>query len=73
MSVPNLKAPKGETFWVLYFNSKKVPVFGITSKISSREYYYLYEISGDGELKKLGRSKSPNELEEKYNVRQGMK
>lgn len=39
----------------------------LTSKITSRDFYYLYEVV-DGKLKKLGRGKNPLELEEKFDV-----
>ena len=42
-------------------------MFIITSKESSRDYYFLYELV-DGSFKKLGRARSPKELEEKYDV-----
>ena len=58
--------PKGETIWVSYYNNKGDLIFVITSK-TTRDYYYLYEVVNN-ELKKLGRSKTPTELEEKYNI-----
>lgn len=42
-------------------------MFIITSKESSRDYYFLYELV-DGPFKKLGRARSPKELEEKFEV-----
>ena len=38
----------------------------MTSK-EARDYYFLYELV-DGKLKKLGKARSPKELEEKFDV-----
>lgn len=65
MSEP--KYPKGERVWVGIYNKDHEPMFIITSKESSRDYYFLYELIG-GSFKKLGRARSPKELEEKYDV-----
>ena len=57
--------PKNEMIWVVYHkSSKEPPVAFITSK-ESREYYYAYRVVGDA-YKKVGRARSPVELEEKY-------
>lgn len=61
------KYPKGERVWVGIYNKGHELMFIITSKESSRDYYYLYELTG-GVLKKLGRARSPKELEEKFEV-----
>lgn len=60
------KYPKSERVWVGYYNQAHELKFIITSK-ESRDFYYLYELV-DGEFRKLGRSKSPKELEEKFEV-----
>lgn len=60
------KYPKGERVWVGYYNQAHELNFIITSR-ETRDYYFLYELV-DGEFRKLGRSKSPKELEEKYDV-----
>lgn len=65
MSEP--KYPKGEQIWVAYYTSGRELLFILTSKETSREYYFLYELL-DGAFKKLGRSRSPRELEEKFDV-----
>ena len=62
-----LKYPKGERVWVGIYNKDHELMFIITSKESSRDYYFLYELV-DGSFKKLGRARSPKELEEKYDV-----
>lgn len=64
----NIKFPKGEVVWVRYCDTKGNPVFVITSK-ESRDYYYLYEVNEDGSLKKLGKAKTPTELESKFGVK----
>ena len=66
-----IKYPKGETVWVSYCNSQKETVCILTSK-PSRDFYYLYEVLSSGELKKLGKSRSPTELEEKFDVKARM-
>lgn len=68
----NIKYPKGETVWVSYQNIKGEPVCILTSK-PTRDYYFLYEVLSDGTLNKLGKARSPIELEEKFNVRQRMR
>ena len=67
----NLKYPKGEIVWTGYYNKKDQLLFILTSK-PQRDYYYLYEVTDDG-FKKLGRSKNPKELEEKFKVHETMK
>ena len=63
----SLKYPKGERVWVGYYNTKHELLFILTSKESSREYFFLYELI-DGAFKKLGRARSPKELESKFDV-----
>lgn len=53
--------------WTTYYSSGD-PVFVITSR-PARDYYFLYEYIASGNLKKLGKAKSPTELEEKYKIR----
>lgn len=65
------KYPKGEIVWTGYYNRKDELLFILTSK-PQREYYYLYKVSDDGFVK-LGRSKNPKELEEKFEVDKVMK
>ena len=66
-----LKYPKGERIWVGYYNAKQKLLFILTSKKDNREWYFLYEVSGN-EFKKLGKSKNPKELEEKFHVSERM-
>lgn len=54
--------PKNEIIWVKHINGDDV--YYITSK-ATRECYYIYQIKG-GKAVKLGQSKSPLTLEEKY-------
>lgn len=61
------KYPKGERVWVGLYNQSHELKFIITSKESSRDFYFLYELV-DGEFRKLGKSRSPKELEEKFEV-----
>ena len=68
----NIKYPKNETVWVSYQNSKGEPVCILTSK-STRDFYFLYEVLPTGELNKLGKARSPTELEAKFKVRERMR
>lgn len=61
------KISKGEKICVKYFKSNGEQVFVLTSKANS-DYFFLYEVNPDGSMKKLGKSRSPTELEEKFGV-----
>lgn len=63
----DLKYPNGEWVWCSYYDADHKLIFILTSKESSREYYFLYELV-DGAFKKLGRARSPKELEAKFDV-----
>lgn len=66
MDKPEYKYPRGETVWTNYYTSTGDLMFILTAK-PQREAYYLYTLV-DNQFKKLGRSKSPIELEEKFDV-----
>lgn len=68
MSEP--KYPKGERVWVGYYNSNHELRFILTSK-ESRDFYFLYELV-EGNFRKLGKARSPTELEEMFRVYQRM-
>ena len=63
--------PKGEQVWTSYYNSSHKLLFIVTSK-PSRDFYFLYELVY-GVFKKLGKAKSPLELEESFNVHERMR
>ena len=63
--------PKGERVWAGYYDRAGNLLFIVTSKENSRDWYYLYEPAGD-KFKKLGKAKSPPELENKYHIRDRM-
>lgn len=63
----DIKVPRGEIAWTRYLNSKGEDKYILTSK-STRDYYYLYEIQLDGSLKKLGKGKTPREVEESFKL-----
>lgn len=63
-----IKYPKDETVWCRYNNRSGRTVFFITSKGYDRSAYFLYEVQQDNTCKKLGKSKSPVDLEKKYKV-----
>ena len=67
-----LKIPKGERAWVRYCKSNGEPILVLTSK-PSRDYYFLYEVKSDGNLTKLGKARTPTELEEKFDVQSRMR
>ena len=66
----SIRCPKGETVCTSYYDSCKELLFVITSK-PAWDYYVLYEVV-EGEFKRLGKAKSPAELEEKFKVRDKM-
>lgn len=56
--------PKDEITWTFYIE-KGVTKGVITSK-ESRDMYFAYSLSEDGTYKKIGKGKSPTDLERKY-------
>lgn len=64
--------PKGEQVWVRYNNTKGKTVCVLTSK-PARDFYFLYEVKPDGSLAKLGKARTPPELEEKFDVEARMR
>lgn len=56
--------PKSEKIWVKRTTASG-EVYYTTSKENDRSVYYLYKMDGDKAVK-LGKSKSPTELEQKY-------
>ncbi|MCD8117273.1 MAG: hypothetical protein LUE21_09225 [Oscillospiraceae bacterium] len=63
----DIKLPAGEIGWVDYYDKAGNLRFIMTSK-PTREFYFLYEVGTDKKLAKLGRSKNPLELVEKFNI-----
>lgn len=59
--------PKDERCWVAYYSRDHVLRFLLTSKETSREFYFLYQVDGE-RLTKLGKARSPRDLEEKFEV-----
>lgn len=66
---------------LIKINEWKVPLrvkavsenyFVMTSKELNRDYYFLYECV-NGEFKKLGKARSPLELEEKFKLTERMR
>ena len=66
-----IKLPKDETLWVSYRKTDGTAVAILTSK-PARDCYYLYEVMADSTLKRLGKAKTPTELEEKFNIKARM-
>lgn len=62
-----IKYPKDEIVWCSYYSKSGDMKFIMTSK-PQRDFYFLYEIEGDNTLRKLGRAKTPKELEKKHKV-----
>lgn len=71
MDKTKYKYPKGEKVWTSYYTPSGDLRFILTAK-PQRDAYYLYELV-DNEFKKLGRSKSPLELEDKFDVHTKLK
>ena len=63
----SIKYPKGETVWVSYYDREGAMRFFTTSK-PLRDWYFLYEVKEDLTYVKLGKARSPTELEEKFKV-----
>ena len=63
------KYPKGERVWVGYYTAEHE--LCLIHK-ESREFYFLYELV-DGEVKKLGKARTPKELEDKFEVSKRMR
>jgi len=70
MKRSDVKIPKNEICWVSYYNLKGELIFIMTSN-QIRDCYYLNEVK-DNKLKRIGKSPSPLELEEKFNVHEIM-
>ena len=64
-----MKYPKNEIVWVSYHDKSGAMRFFMTSK-QLRDVYFLYEVNDDLTYVKLGKSKSPPDLEIKYSVRE---
>ena len=58
--------PKGEIVWVEYRINGEA-AFLMTSK-ASRDFYLLYKVKENGSLEKLGKAKTPTELEKKFGI-----
>jgi len=67
-----INIPKNETGMVLYRNRQGIPVFLLTTK-QQLDFYYLYSVSETGAVTKLGKSRSPKELEVRHDVLSAMK
>ncbi len=61
-----MPVPRGEHAFTGYYNRNGILLFVITAK-EARDYYYLYEVKDDV-YTKLGRSRNPLELVEKFKV-----
>ena len=71
LSESKLKYPKGERIWVGSYNKDHELLFIMTSKETSRDFYFLYKLV-NGEFKKLGKARSPKDLENKFDVARKM-
>jgi len=67
-SSKTISCPRGEQIWLRYNNLDGELLFMLTSKVSNRDYYYLYEVK-EGSLEKLGRARTPIELEDKFSIK----
>lgn len=54
----NIKIPKNQMLWVIYKDENSVPTYIVTSD-KTREWYYLYSVLRDGDLKRIGKNKTP--------------
>ena len=60
MNVKSL-CPAGEILWTTYYKNNE-PKYIITSKIGSREYYFLYPIENGNRGKRIGKCAHPSSL-----------
>lgn len=65
-SMDSVKFSKDEKPQIIYRNSSEAISFVMTRKGANGEFF-LYEMQGD-KLVKLGKSPSPEKLEEKFNI-----
>ena len=63
--MPEFSCPKDEVVWQSHSDGDGNPVYYITSKCASREYYFLYLWDGTKFVKK-GKGRNPPDLIEKY-------
>lgn len=61
----NFEVPKREKLWVVFSDGENATHI-ITSTWPLRDKYFLYQVSVNGELKKLGSNANPKALEAKY-------
>jgi hypothetical protein len=64
----DVKVPRGERAWVSYNMGGGILKFLLTSKENNRDFYFLYEVLANGSLQKLGKARSPTELEKKFEL-----
>lgn len=64
MDRPVTRLPKDEIVWEQIFLKGELS-FLVTSK-STRDFYYAYSIGSNGDLKKLGKARTPVELWAKF-------
>lgn len=57
--------PKNETVWHSHYGIDHKLAYVITSKKDNREWYYYYKVI-DGNLQKMGKSRTPLELIDKF-------
>lgn len=65
--------PSGERLFVSYYTESGVLKFILTSKKDNRNNYYLYSVDENNNVTKLGRAKTPPELERKFKVYESLK
>lgn len=72
MTVQTYSVPKGERVWCTYHDLAGKTRFLITSKEANLDFYFLYEVDG-AKLRKLGKSRSPKDLEVKHMILEHIK
>ena len=70
MKTIGITPPKGERTWAGYYRDG-APLFLLTGKERGGEYFTLYEIT-EGSLTRLGRGRTPPELEHRFRIRARM-
>lgn len=60
-----IKPPRGEKIWTAGYNSDGLLLYFLTTKVNTHGPFFIYAVE-DGAYRKLGSSKSPLILEEKF-------
>ena len=60
-----MKIPKNEVLWCTYNDTKGAAHHIVTSNLT-RDMYFMYEVVDSEPTKKIGKARTPTELEDKF-------